>query len=392
MNNIPVTSPIKRITIGQKEIILIGTAHVSAQSAKDVDSLIRAENPSCVAIELCAGRLDAISNPEVWKNTDIFSVIKQGKTLVLLTQLTLSAYQKRIADKLGIEPGAEMKVALKTAKELNIPISVIDRDIKITLRRTWSNLSFWAFAKILFSSIFSYKSAEELSESEIERLKEQDELTAAVEEFAKELPQIKESLIDERDYYMAAKLLEMKDGKIIAVLGAGHLEGMFKYLEAGSPLAYDHLNIIPPPSKLSKILTYALPVSIVAFFIYGFVFIDPEEAMKLLGTWAIATGIGASLGALCALAHPLSIISAGLAAPIAAIHPGIATGWVSGLVEAWVRSPKVSDFENISSDLQSISGFWKNRVMRILLVGCFSNIGCLVGMTFGSLTLIKMLN
>ena len=386
-----IQSPIKRITHNNKELIIIGTAHVSQQSANDVVELIKSEAPDSVAIELCQPRLDALNDPDKWKKTDIFTIIREGKTLVLISQLILSAYQKRIAAKLGIEPGAEMRAALKTASDLRIPTHVIDREIRITLRRTWSNMSFWSVSKLIFSSLFSYSEADNISEAEIENLKSEDELSSALKEFSKELPQVKETLIDERDQYMAAKLSECPGNKIVAVVGAGHLEGMSSYLESGNIPDYKKLEVIPPPSITSKILSYGIPLTIIGMFVYGFVYFDYEKGMEALETWAIATGIAAGIGAAFAFAHPISIIAAIIAAPIAAIHPGIATGWVSGLVEAWLRAPKVSDFETLADDIQLLSGFWKNRVMRILLVVCFSNLGCMVGMWFGSVKLIQLL-
>jgi pheromone shutdown-related protein TraB len=384
-------SPIKRFYNSGKEIIILGTAHVSKQSAEDARILIETEKPDTVCLELCSGRLDAMKDPEKWKNTDIFSVIKNGKSMLLLSQLILSAYQKRIAQKLGIEPGAEMRAALQIAENLNIPIEVVDREIKVTLRRTWASMSFWSVVKLIFSSIFSYSEADEISSEQIETLKNEDELSAAIKEFSRELPQIKETLINERDLYMASKLQKVPGNKIVAIVGAGHLEGITRYLESNEVLSHEHLEAIPPPSKISKLLGYGIPALIVGFFIYGFIAFDSSKGFDLLATWAIATGICAGLGALIALAHPLTIVSAILAAPIASLHPAIATGWVSGLVEAWLKKPHVSDFEALAEDLGSLSGFWRNRVMRILLVVSFSNLGCMVGMWLGSAKLIEML-
>jgi pheromone shutdown-related protein TraB len=282
-----ISSPIKRLNIAGKEILLIGTAHVSHQSAIEVDQLIRAEEFDCVAVELCPARLETMTDPERWKKTDIFTVIKEGKTMVLLSQLILSAYQKRIATKLGIEPGAEMRTAIKTASELNIPLSVIDRDIKVTLRRTWANMSFWAVTKLLFSSVFSYSDANSISEEEIEKLKGEDELSSAIKEFSKELPQVKESLIDERDIYMAAKILEAEGRKIAAVIGAGHLEGIYRHLTSEHPLNYDELEIIPAPSPISKILAYGIPAFIVGMFLYGFIYFDMELQLGSEQLWPL---------------------------------------------------------------------------------------------------------
>jgi pheromone shutdown-related protein TraB len=388
--NIPdhITGPVEVITLGDKELYLIGTAHVSEKSATEVRDLIEAVEPDTVCIELCESRMESFNNPDRWKNTDIFEVIKSGKTFLLLAQVILSSFQKRIASKLGIEPGAEMKAAINSANDIGAKIEVIDRDVRTTLRRTWKKLSFWSILKIIASSLVSPDQSEEVTLEEIESLKGKDELSAALNEFSEKLPEVKNTLVDERDLYMASKLQKISGSRIVAVLGAGHLPGMLMHLQSGKELSHDTLDEIPPPSKIWKMLGYSIPIGFIGLVIYASVTIDLKTGASLIGAWAIATGICAAIGAALAFAHPLSIITAGLAAPIASLHPGIATGWVSGLVEAWLRKPKVQDFENMANDLESFKGFWKNRVMRIILVVSLSNLGCIVGMWIGSLEVI----
>jgi pheromone shutdown-related protein TraB len=383
-----IIGPVEVITFGEKEIFLIGTAHVSEKSALEVRDLIEAVKPDTVCIELCESRMESFNNPDRWKNTDIFEVIKSGKTFLLLAQVILSSFQKRIASKLGIEPGAEMKAAINSANEIGAKIEVIDRDVKTTLRRTWKKLSFWSIMKIIASSLVSPDQSQEVTLEEIESLKGKDELSAALNEFSEKLPEVKNTLVDERDLYMASKLQKISGSRIVAVLGAGHLPGMLLHIESGKELSHDALDEIPPPSKIWKMLGYSIPLGFIALVIYASITVDLKTGASLIGAWAIATGICAAIGAALAFAHPLSIITAGLAAPIASLHPGIATGWVSGLVEAWLRKPKVQDFENMANDLESFKGFWKNRVMRIILVVSLSNLGCIVGMWIGSLEVI----
>lgn len=390
IDHLTIKGPLEHFVLDDKEIYLLGTAHVSHQSAQEVKDLIDAVQPDTVCIELCSSRLESINNPDRWKNTDIFEVIKSGKTFLLLAQIILSSFQKRVANKLGIEPGAEMKAAIQRAKDVEARLEVIDRDVRVTLRRTWKKLSLWSITKILASSIVAPSDSEEVTEEEIESLKGKDELSAALSEFSEKLPDVKKTLVDERDLYMASKLQKVQGKTIVAVLGAGHLPGMTTYLQSGKELSHEELEIVPPVSIWWKILGYSIPALLIISFIYASVTIDLQTGVSLIGAWAIATGICSGIGAAIALAHPLSIIAAVLAAPIASIHPTIATGWVSGLVEAWLRKPKVQDFEQMADDLESIKGLWKNRVFRIMLVVGFSNLGCIVGMWFGSMEIFKM--
>jgi len=390
IDSVPVIEgPIEKITLGDRTLFILGTAHVSKKSADEVRLLIQSLKPDTVCIELCESRLESFTNPDRWKNTDIFEVIKSGRTFLLLAQVVLASFQKRIASKLDIEPGAEMKAALAAGKEIGARIEVIDRDVKTTLRRTWKRLSFWSIMKIIASSLVSVDPAEEVTLEEIESLKGKDELSAALHEFSEKLPEVKNTLVDERDLYMASKLQKVAGSRILAVVGAGHLPGMMKHLQSGEALSHEELEIIPPTGVFYKILGYSIPFGFFAIFFYAIFAIDLETAISMMGAWAIATGLCAGIGAALALAHPLSILAAALIAPIASIHPGIATGWVSGLVEAWLRKPKVHDFESIADDLESMKGVWSNRVMRIILVVSLSNLGCIVGMFIGSLEVIE---
>jgi pheromone shutdown-related protein TraB len=382
-----IQGPLEHVAIGDRNIYLLGTAHVSHQSAQEVKDLIDAVQPDTVCVELCESRLESINNPDRWKNTDIFEVVKSGRTFLLLAQVILASFQKRIANKLGIEPGAEMKAAIQRANDVDARLEVIDRDVRVTLRRTWKKLSLWSILKIIASSLVSAEDSDDVSLEEIESLKGKDELTAALNEFSDKLPEVKKTLVDERDLYMASKLQKISGSTIVAVLGAGHLPGMLQHLSSGNELSHAELEEVPPPSVWWKVFGYSIPVLFFAVIIYAMVAIDFKTGASLMGAWAIATGVCAAIGAALAFAHPLSILTAGLAAPVASLHPGIATGWVSGLVEAWLRKPKVQDFEEMAEDLESLKGFWSNRVMRIILVVSLSNLGCIVGMWIGSLEL-----
>jgi pheromone shutdown-related protein TraB len=387
-SSLNIQGPLELISLDGRDIYLLGTAHVSHKSAQEVKDLIDAIKPDVVCVELCPSRLESINSPDRWKNTDIFEVVKSGKTFLLLAQVILASFQKRIANKLGIEPGAEMKAAIQRAIDVEARLEVIDRDVKITLKRTWKKLSLWSIMKILASSLVSAEDSRDVSLEEIESLKGKDELSAALNEFSEKLPDVKKTLVDERDLYMASKLQKIAGNKIVAVLGAGHLPGMIKHFNEDKDLDHLELETVPPPSIFWKLFGYSIPVLFFGFIAYAMFTIDIGTGVSLMGTWALATGICAAIGAALAFAHPFSIITAALAAPLASLHPGIATGWVSGLVEAWLRKPKVEDFEQMAEDLESIKGFWKNRVMRIILVVSLSNLGCIVGMWIGSMQVI----
>ncbi len=376
-----ISQDLTKITLDGKEITLIGTAHVSEDSANVVEQTIRELEPDCVAIELCAPRLEAIKNPNRWQETDIFNIIKTGKSYVLLTQLILASFQKRVAEKLGIRPGEEMLRALATIEEVGTQTALIDREVKTTLKRAWSRTSWSSTFKLISSMLSSlFSDEEEISEKQIEDLKSQDALSLIIKEFSEMLPGIKGALIDERDLYMAKKLSDLPHKKIVAVVGAGHVPGMTKAM--GEEIDIEALEVIPPASKLTKILSWGIPALIVGMIAYGFV-ISYDMGAKMFGTWFLVNGILSAIGASIALAHPLTIITAFFAAPFTSVIPVIGVGYVCGLVEAFLRKPRVKDFNSIADDLATLKGWYRNRLSRTLLVLGLSNalgaIGTFVG-------------
>ncbi|NQU64144.1 MAG: TraB/GumN family protein [SAR324 cluster bacterium] len=378
----------KEIQLEGKKYILIGTAHISRESIDEVAEVISDIKPDTVCVELCAGRYESIRNAEHWKNMDIVKVVKEGKAPMLMMNLILSAFQKKMGDKLGVKPGAEMVKAIQIAEDTGSAIVLADRDITITFKRAWGNLSLWEKAKLfgqIFGSVFE---TPDISEDEVEALKEGDMLTEAIDMMAKELPGIKSVLIDERDRFQAAKILEAKGETIVAVVGAGHIPGILHHME--NPGDISELEIIPPPGKIGKILKWGIPFGILAVIGYGFFGMNAEVSLEMAKRWILANGILSALGAMLAGGHILTILVAFVAAPITSLNPTIAAGWVSGLTEAWIRKPKVEDFENLPLDITSIRGFRKNEITRILLVVVFSNLGSSIG-TFIGIPLITSL-
>lgn len=369
------------ISLGEKRIYLVGTAHISKSSAELAEETIREVRPEVVAIELCQGRYDSLKDPERWKKTNIISVLREGKAYVLFTQLMLAAFQKKMGDKLQVKPGIEMLRSAEVANEIGAKILLADRDIRTTLKRSWAAIGAWSLTKLFFSSLFASFDSKEIEEKEIEALKTGDALEALMKEFSDSLPEIQNSLIDERDRFMVSKIRECDAKSIVAIVGAGHVPGMKRYINEEINRAL--LEEIPPPSLMSKILKWGIPALIVGLFVAGFFFSGASASFEMAKAWVIYTGAFAALGAAISLGHPLSILAAFVAAPITTLHPFLAAGWISGLVEAIIRKPTVADFETIAADLTSVRGIWTNRLARVFLIMILTNLTTTIGVIWG---------
>ena len=379
---------IHRLDSENKEIILLGTAHVSKESAQLVKDVIEEERPDTVCVELCESRYKAIREKEMWQDTDIVKVIREKKSFLLLTNLLLASFQKRIAKKFDVKPGQEMIQAIETGETVGAKIHLADRDIRITLSRTWRTMGLWSKLKLFFQLILSMGEVDEISEEDIEKIKQKDVLETLLADVGKSLPVLKDILIDERDRYLAHKIKTAPGNKIVAVVGAGHVPGIKRYWNADIDIKA--LEQLPPKGKSTGILKWMIPAVILGLFVAGFFYGGAATGKDMIKYWLLANGILAGLGAAIAFAHPLTIISSILAAPLTSLNPMIAAGWVSGLVEAFSRKPKVRDIESLPEDILSIRGFWRNKVTRILLVVVFTNLGSAIG-TFVALPLIVKL-
>ncbi|MDR0644872.1 MAG: TraB/GumN family protein [Treponema sp.] len=368
-----------------REIILIGTAHVSKESIDEVTQTVREEKPDMICVELDEGRYRAMTEKDNWERLDVVKVFKEGKGFLLIANLVLASFQRRMGQNLGVQPGDEMKAAVKTALELGIPFTLCDREINVTLRRAWANCSFWNKMKLLTSLLASSFTTEKISEKEIEDLKNRSELDGMMKDLSEYLPPIKTTLIDERDCYLAAKIWSTggEGIKQVAVVGAGHLKGIQTHLEkitAGQESAdISNLNAIPPKSFLSKVVPWLIPIVIVGLIAIGFFRVGPSQSFAMLGRWLILNGSLAAFGTLIALGHPLSILVSFLGAPIGTLSPVISVGLFSGMTEAWVRPPRVSDAEAVAEDVSSIKGIYGNRILKALLVFFLASIGGAVG-------------
>lgn len=360
-----------------RKIYLLGTAHVSKQSVEDVRLACKEINPDHIAIELCENRFKAIREKEKWKNTDIWKIVREGKTLLLLSQLVLSTFYKKIADDLEVVPGGEMIEGIRLGEEMSIPVSVIDRDVQVTLKRVWGKLGFFRKSKMLVSLLTGWMNTEDVTREKIESMKQNDQLEEIMLEFSSEYPEIKQTLIDERDQYMAEKLKFLKGQTILAVVGAGHVKGIAREMDSEHSLPA--LETVPPPGMTATILKWGIPLAIVVLLFLVFFKGGKGVAIESVTIWFLVNGILSALGAALALGHPLAVMAAFFAAPITSLNPMIAAGWVSGLVQAWVRKPSVGDFENLPADMAELSKLWKNPVTRVLMVVVFSNLGSAAG-------------
>ena len=380
---------VHRLSYEDKEIILIGTAHVSKNSVELVTSVINEEKPDTVCVELCESRYQSIRQKDAWLNTDIVKVIKEKKTFLLLSNLILASFQKRIAKKFDIVPGQEMIEAIRAGEAAGSKIYPADRDIRVTLSRVWHNMGFWGKIKLLFQLLMSLGEVGDITEKDIEKMKQEDVLETLLAEVGKSLPVLKKILIDERDMYLAQKIKSAPGRKIVAVVGAGHVKGIKSYWN--DAINTESLETIPPKSRLSDAIQWITAAGILILFALGFYYGGTKAGTDMITWWILITGLLAGLGALLAMAHPLTILSSILAAPLTTIHPLIAAGWVSGLVEAFTRKPKVKDLESLPEDILSLRGFWRNKVTRILLVVAFTNIGASIGSLIAIPLMIKML-
>jgi pheromone shutdown-related protein TraB len=380
---------IHRLEFEGKAVLLLGTAHVSRESTELVKRTIESERPDTVCVELCESRFQTIRQKDKWQNMDIIKVIKEKKAFLLLSNLLLASFQKRIAEKLDVKPGEEMIQALTSAEETGAGITLADRDIRTTLARTWRAMGIWNKTKLMFQLLLSAGEVDDITEEDIEKMKQQDVLETILSEVGRSLPELRHTLIDERDGYLVEKIRSAPGNKIVAVVGAGHVPGIKrKWLEK---IDMEELASLPPKSKLSGFFKWFLPVCIGVIFAVGFLNGGTKAGTDMIGMWVLANGVLAGLGALMALAHPLTILSSVVAAPLTSLNPMIAAGWVSGLVEAFSRKPKVRDFETLSSDILSLKGFWRNKVTRILLVVVFTNLGSSIGTFVAIPLMVKLL-
>jgi len=400
-----------RLMLNGRNIHLIGTAHVSRESIDEVCAAIREDKPGMVCVELDQGRYAAITRQDNWDQLNVSKVLREGKGFLLIANIVLAGFQRRLGNELGVKPGEEMIAALNVAQEMGIAYSLCDREVQVTFRRAWTCCSLWSKCKLLATLLSSAFVAEKLSAEEIEKLKNKNELDNMMAEVSDYLPTVKEILIDERDRYLAAKIWEaandtvvnMSDGgmdggnndSILAVVGAGHLRGIQEHLELFSagvpPPSLDELESVSPRGGLSRAVKWIIPLLIVGLITAGFFRADFSVFLEMLRYWVLWNGSLAALGCIIALGHPLAVLISFVGAPVTSLNPFIGVGILSGLVQALVRKPRVCDAENIAEDVTSLKGVYRNRISRVLLVFFLSSLGSSIGTFVSGLAIVDLL-
>jgi pheromone shutdown-related protein TraB len=372
-----------------REYIIIGTAHISRQSADLVREVIENEKPDIVCIELDEKRFKALSEKNRWENLDLKQIIREKQLSTLIINLVLASYQKKLGEKLGVSPGTELLEATNAAKENNIPIELCDREVRITLRRAWHSMSFWQKIKFLTGGLAGIFEKQELTEEKLTELRSKDVLSEMMDELGKAMPVLKKVIIDERDEYIAEKMKNAKGEKIVSVVGAGHVRGIIKFLESNEKVDLKKIEIIPKPSPVMKIIGWGIPAIIIA----SILFIGYSKGLNEAGDnalfWIMANGIPSAIGALIALAHPLTILTAFLAAPVTSLTPLIGAGYVAAFVQAYFQPPLVKDFQNATESARKFSMWWKNKLLKVLLVFILASLGSVLGTYVGLFEIVK---
>ncbi len=379
------------VTHQEKTILLIGTAHISQESVALVEEVISQENPDCVCIELDEKRYKALTQKKKWQSLDLKQIIKDKQLSTLMVNLLMASYQKKLGGQLGVKPGAELLKAAETAEEHNIPIALCDRDVRITLRRAWKSTSFFKKGYLLTTLFASLFDSTEISEEKLVEMKKKDVLSELMDEMGTALPDVKKVLIDERDIYLSEKIKAAQGTRLVAVVGAGHIQGIKTVLNDDRSAELPDITTIPPVSKIWKIIGWTIP----ALIIGSIVAIGLQKGMADAGAnllyWILANGIPSAIGGILAYANPLTVVGVFAAAPITSLTPVIGAGYVAAFIQVMRTPPVVKEFETVGDDMGSIMGWWKNKLLRVFLVFLFTGIGSSIGTYVGGYEIIKNL-
>ncbi|OGQ95285.1 MAG: conjugal transfer protein TraB [Deltaproteobacteria bacterium RIFOXYD12_FULL_57_12] len=377
------SADIHRLQLGGREIILVGTAHISRQSVDLVREVIAAVQPDCVCVELDERRYQALADRHRFAAQDLKEVIRKKQMSPLLVNLILAAYQKKLGGQLGVVPGAEMLAAVRQAEEKGIPVALCDRDVRVTLRRAWHATSFWRKGYLLAALISSLFEEVEMSEEKLAALRQQDVLSELLNELGSLMPGLKKVLIDERDIYLAEKIKASVGQRLLAVVGAGHVEGLKRRLVEEHGACLSDLEDIPPMPGYWQAVGWAMPVAIVGAFLYIGWHKGSAVAGASLLFWVLANGIPAAVGAFIALAHPVTVAGAFLVAPITSLIPVLGAGHVTAFIQVMMRPPQVIEFETVVADMASLRGWWHNKLLKVFLAFLLPGLGGMIGIWIG---------
>ena len=372
-----------RVEIAGKHIVLVGTAHVSRESALLVRQVIAAEKPDCVCVELDEKRYDSLTKRQRWEALNLKEIIRKKQLSTLLANLVLASYQKKLGDQLGVLPGSELLGAVKAAEEADIPVSLADRDVRVTMRRAWHSTSFWKKSYLLTVLLFSLFDRTELTEEKLAEMRKSDMISELMQELGRELPEVKTVLIDERDTYLSEKIKKAEGETIVAVVGAGHVAGILQALKEDRSDRMEEISTIPPVSKIWKAVGWGIPLAIIASLLWIGWSKGVIVARYNLLYWIVANGLPASVGAMLALSHPFTILGAFAAAPITSLTPVIGAGYVTAFIQVMMQPPVVREFETLLDDMGTFSGWWRNKVLKVFLAFILPGLGSAVGTWVG---------
>lgn len=384
-------SDVEAVQFEGKTIILVGTAHVSRESAELVKRVIEEEKPDGVCVELDARRFEALSQQNRWDSLDLKEVIRKKQLSTLLANLLLASFQKRLGEQLGVLPGVEMLEAVRVAESLGVAVSLSDRDVRVTMRRAWRSTPFWQKSLLVSSLLLSVFDTTQVSEETLRELRRKDVLSDLIHELGKEMPALKTVLIDERDAYLAQEIKQAAGERIVAVVGAGHVQGIRQRLLTNQGPDLEQLNAIPPVAPVWKWVGWGIPTlilgSLAAIGIQRGVDVAGENALF----WILANGIPSSIGAILALGHPLTVLAAFVAAPFTSLTPVIGAGTVTAFVQAYVRPPVVQEFHSVAEDITVPRRWWQSRLLRIFLAFFLPSFGSVIGTWVGGTRIISNL-
>jgi len=364
----------------RENIRLLGTAHVASKSVEDVRKQIEEWKPDVVAVELCKSRHDALTSERRLDKEGLLKVIKEGKAPMVLMQSMLSAEQRKMGIDEGIQPGAELLSAVEEAKAREIEVELVDRDIQTTLRRAWRRMKLREKFR-LFKALMEEEDEEEEIDLE-EMLGNQDLLSTMMQELRKVAPGAGEVLIDERDEFISSKIKQIENrGRVLAILGAGHLEGVAERLKDSKQVDSERMDLLarnPAKGTFMRIFPWLFPLFIIGAGTWMWFNAPRDQLVELLTIWTITNALVAALACIIAGGHPLAVLTAAIASPITSLNPMLAAGWFAGYVQLKMREPSAEDLREFLK-LEEFKVFWSNKAGRVLLVTALTNIGSMLG-------------